>query len=757
MSARPGPVRAEEGEGKGGEPGDWQQGRREETLQLDDLALEPGAEEQQKQVLTAAAAAAAAAAADEEERLRERSRQLELEERERDRRRALDLEEEERRLAAEAAAAAAAAAALEEQQQRERERRRQEEEEERLAQAAAVAAAASAAALEQEQRRERERKKQEERLAAQAAAAAAAKAAAEEERASRVREQRLQQQMHAQQEADEARLAAERDREAQAARRLAAATKAEAEQQQQEEERKRRRQGPPSGSRRDELAPQPSTPVRSGGGGHPDVLSPPSRQAAVPAGTAAAGNSSRDSAREEAWAAARMLAEEKARVQAVRDAALRAGDKHQDSGAAGGGGGTVGGATTPTAAPSGERGVAFGERDSSSSRPGSVTLDAVVEDGGADDATRQAVGISELDVSGGGWRGFFSGRRQDGAGGGSATSSVSGSQVGGYGISMFFFFVLFLALFVPGYHLSFESRRFSSTRGSGGKVGGPRCLCHCVGICLVAWTLAVNELLLSQISLPFREETAFKTVVYTTRQPHDGPVLLLCPPYVQVSTAVDPALSILPEAGGVAPSALTNSRPWGPHDFQRVRKQRKPRGTAGGVANDPPPPPSECAACLGLWDAGGSALNRWYRCRRCGGTVHGACRQFFEAGETCEEPGDESGGAPDEDGMLARPVGWRDPVNRAGVVQVSRESVHAFFQASRGFYPIGIVVCLGVCWRPQFILLMASLLSVVVVLHSTSRFAVLLRRCGLLEIESIPTARTNPAVRWEYCRPLICP
>lgn len=57
--------------------------------------------------------------------------------------------------------------------------------------------------------------------------------------------------------------------------------------------------------------------------------------------------------------------------------------------------------------------------------------------------------------------------------------------------------------------------------------------------------------------------------------------------------------------------------------------------------------------------------------------MHGACRQFFDVGEVCnkeegeeEEEGEKAGGA--KEWTLARPVGWRDPVNRAGVVQVSR-------------------------------------------------------------------------------------
>lgn len=54
---------------------------------------------------------------------------------------------------------------------------------------------------------------------------------------------------------------------------------------------------------------------------------------------------------------------------------------------------------------------------------------------------------------------------------------------------------------------------------------------------------------------------------------------------------------------------------------------------------------------------------------RCGGTVHGACRQFFEAGAACVEHvegGDSSELSPGE-----LPVGWRKAVNRAGVVNAS--------------------------------------------------------------------------------------
>ncbi|CAN0131113.1 unnamed protein product, partial [Ectocarpus sp. 4 AP-2014] len=129
----------------------------------------------------------------------------------------------------------------------------------------------------------------------------------------------------------------------------------------------------------------------------------------------------------------------------------------------------------------------------------------------------------------------------------------------------------------------------------------------------------------------------------------------------QVSTVV----TTEPTNAGAA--AAGNNRQAGPHDFVRVKSARKRRGSTSdpGVkvtSADPDPPPMECAACLGLWDTGGSAVDRWYRCRRCGGTVHGACRQFFQAGEACAEQAGEGG--------LTRPAGWRDPVNRAGVVQV---------------------------------------------------------------------------------------
>lgn len=149
------------------------------------------------------------------------------------------------------------------------------------------------------------------------------------------------------------------------------------------------------------------------------------------------------------------------------------------------------------------------------------------------------------------------------------------------------------------------------------------------------------------------------------------------PPPPQVSTAIDPALALPPSgnAGSLQPSATTNGiRPEGQHDFQRVKTNRKPRGgggSGGTISNaDQSAIPPECAACLGLWDGGGSALNRWYRCRRCGGTVHGACRQFFEAGEDCVVVVGEDEGGEEEGVVAARPAGWRDPVNRAGVVQV---------------------------------------------------------------------------------------
>ncbi|CAN0502325.1 unnamed protein product, partial [Ectocarpus sp. 12 AP-2014] len=88
----------------------------------------------------------------------------------------------------------------------------------------------------------------------------------------------------------------------------------------------------------------------------------------------------------------------------------------------------------------------------------------------------------------------------------------------------------------------------------------------------------------------------------------------------QVSTVV------ATEPANAGAAAARNNRRAGPHDFVRVKSTRKRRGSTGGpdvkvVSADPDRPPMECAACLGLWDTGGSAMNRWYRCRRCGGTV----------------------------------------------------------------------------------------------------------------------------------------
>ncbi|CAM9903085.1 unnamed protein product, partial [Pylaiella littoralis] len=483
-------------------------------------------------VVAAAAAAAAAAAKREEERERDRQ------------------ENERARLADEEAIAAVVAATTAKEQEERREGDRQEREKERLA------AEEAAAAAQREEEQERDRQLQEQALlAAQAAAAAAAAAAAKEEEEQRERDHQEQARLAAEEEVAAAAAAAqreeeqERDRQEQEQARLAAqATAAAAAANEDEEQRERSR-----------------------------LLQEEGRMAGQ------APDNTRGRAREEAWAAARMLAEDKARAQAMRDAALRAGTDHADSGTGGGnGGGGLRGATTPAAALSSEKVVGAPlfyhdagnggctERDAGSSRPESITLDTVAESGKSVDVTPRSVDAAALDASSGGWRSFFSGRRQDGAGAASAPPSVSGSQV---------------------------------------------------------------------------------------------------------STVFDPLLSLRPEAGGG-----TRTRPIGPHEFQRVKKSRKPRsGVNGGRGGDgngsspppppPPPPPSECAACLGLWDGGGSALNRWYRCRRCGGTVHGACRQFFEVSEVCrKETGEEEGGA--KEWTLARPVGWRDPVNRAGVVQV---------------------------------------------------------------------------------------
>ncbi len=218
--------------------------------------------------------------------------------------------------------------------------------------------------------------------------------------------------------------------------------------------------------------------------------------------------------------------------------------------------------------------------------------------------------------------------------------------------------------------------------------------CYCTSKCL-----------LSCLSNP-KKNTSEREALRTVESPfiYDAVTRpcskMLCAPVLsplmqQVSTAVDPSISTPLRLDGhrrggtpaAAAAAAAAARTIGPqqHDFQRVKKTRRPRGArssgggGGGAASDPSPPPSQCVACLGLWDGGG--LNRWYHCRRCGATVHGACRQFFEAGEACAEPppgeleggGGSGGGGGDATGgggMLARPVGWRDPVNRAGVVQV---------------------------------------------------------------------------------------
>lgn len=128
---------------------------------------------------------------------------------------------------------------------------------------------------------------------------------------------------------------------------------------------------------------------------------------------------------------------------------------------------------------------------------------------------------------------------------------------------------------------------------------------------------------------------------------------------VSASTLGDPnhpptAVMSHADMGVFAPAI---SRSTGPHDFERIRGTKKRRESNLLM------PAHECAACLGMWNQGGSALNRWYRCKRCGAIVHSACRQFFDLGEACvesERQGIEEG----------KPPGWRSAVNCAGVVQV---------------------------------------------------------------------------------------
>ncbi|CAM9220980.1 unnamed protein product, partial [Ectocarpus fasciculatus] len=506
----------------------------------------------------------------EEEKIRQEAEAIEAE-----RRRQRVLQEEEEKRLEEAAAAAAAAVLQAEERERERLRVLEDEERER--------------ARERERQRalglERDRQRNEERRATAEAAAAAA----EKERSAREKEEEESRRlMRARQEAEERdnqrRLAAQRHDEV-GGRPLPDVADAKAEEEQHQEEgvpRERRgggsvasRESPPSAAKeaaKDHLVTERETPFRDADTAGLPASSPTMQQdaaacAVVPAAVTTTTTTSRSRAREEAWAAARTLAEQKALSQAMRNAALRATAQEERGGARANLTDTGNEAGPSPAAFSHEpvavapirgRGGGDGPESNNSSNLATVTLDSpVAENGQRADAMRPPVAVPAApEVASGGWRGFFAGRRQEGGGEASATSSVSGSQV--------------------------------------------------------------------------------STVVAT-------------------------------EPANAGTAAAGNSRQAGPHDFVRVKSSRRRRGTGGPGGNvtsaDPDPPPMECAACLGQWDTGGSAVTRWYRCRRCGGTVHGACRQFFQAGEACAH---EQGGG----GGLARPAGWRDPVNRAGVVQV---------------------------------------------------------------------------------------
>ena len=201
-----------------------------------------------------------------------------------------------------------------------------------------------------------------------------------------------------------------------------------------------------------------------------------------------------------------------------------------------------------------------------------------------------------------------------------------------------------------------------------------------------------------------------------------GSPLPLPPPPVpnpfQISTVADLARAGLPP--GAAAQSTSTRRAAHPHDFRRIRNPRKPRGNGGPTGDPtgerPQPPPPECAACLGLGDGGGSTLNRYYRCRRCGGAVHGACRQFFEASEACVEIGEGGEGG----STVGEGVGWRRAVNRAGVVQVnhgwwevewseeSREGGRRDMSGQR-FFSIVVFVIMSMWWQmPSLLLLFLS-------------------------------------------------
>lgn len=147
-------------------------------------------------------------------------------------------------------------------------------------------------------------------------------------------------------------------------------------------------------------------------------------------------------AREEAWAEARMLAEGKARTQAMRVAASREGAEEGKDNATGEPSGGAATATAVTAALSGEKGVGVRRRggeevdveegsNRSSRRPGSVAAaDDIAEnrDSGAAGAVLPTATAAETGRLGLWGSLFAGGRRHEGPGVGSA-SSVTSSQV----------------------------------------------------------------------------------------------------------------------------------------------------------------------------------------------------------------------------------------------------------------------------------------------------------------------------------------
>lgn len=291
----------------------------------------------------------------------------------------------------------------------------------------------------EEEGRERERKEQTRRAnEATRLAALAAKAAAEEEQRVREEESRQARLRQAEEEREnQRRLATERDQRAREQMRVAdvarraAVAKVEEERQeglrlhreaQEREDAKQRRErdrGEPAEG--GVIGTEAATPVK-GQGEDPAGLSP----APLPSPTVASSAvTDRDRAREEAWAEARMIAEQKARRQAMRTAASREGTGRGV--AAPEARGAVGTTATETllrargTPPSRIRSVS---PDTGSSRQGSVGLGAL------DSAGPPAV-AAPADTWSGGWGGIFSGGRQARAGPTSTSSVVSSSQVSG--------------------------------------------------------------------------------------------------------------------------------------------------------------------------------------------------------------------------------------------------------------------------------------------------------------------------------------